>query len=469
MNDDDGLSELETAAHVRPDRAALARNGYVLRVVAGPDAGRTLQLTPERGHRVLVGKGPACDLVLADPTVSRRHLALSLERAGVAVSDLGSLNKVFVNGVCVREAELTGGEHIRIGATELALEAHAAGPIPMERASSFGAVLGASDVMRRMYPLCRRLAAASVPLVIEGETGTGKEQLAEALHAAGPRASAPYVVFDCTAVAPNLIESELFGHERGSFTGAVAARRGVLERAHGGTLLVDEIGDLPLELQPKLLRVLERGELTRIGGERPIKVDVRILAATRRDLDHEVGRGRFRDDLFHRVAVTRIELPPLRARHGDVELLARHFAAQLGVEPGSLPASLLSRWSEAPWPGNVRELRNAVARWVALGDLAPEPPAHEGAGGRSPASAAPATGDPIAQLLALDLPLADARQKVVDVFELRYVERALQQHAGNVTRAAASAGVARRHFHRLKARLLNGGAEDADGDDGENG
>ncbi|NUP13909.1 MAG: sigma 54-dependent Fis family transcriptional regulator [Polyangiaceae bacterium] len=465
MTDDDGLSELDTAAYVRPDRAALTRKAFVLRVVSGADAGRTVAISPETGHRVLVGKGPACDLVLLDPTVSRRHLALSLEKGSVTVSDLGSLNKVFVNGVCVREAELVGGERIRIGATELSLEAHVSGPTPMETASSFGCVLGGSEAMRRIYPLCRRLAAASVPLVIEGETGTGKEQLAEALHAAGPRASGPYVVFDCTAVAPNLIESELFGHEKGAFTGAVAARKGVLERAHRGTLLVDEIGDLPLELQPKLLRLLERGELTRIGGERPIKVDVRILAATRRDLDHEVARGRFRDDLFHRVAVTRIELPPLRARHGDVELLARHFAVQLGVEPSSLPSALLARWMEAPWPGNVRELRNAVARWVALGDLAGDTRAPEDAVGAWRSIPTPTTGDPIAQLLALDLPLSEARQKVVDVFELRYVERALQQHGGNVTRAAAAAGVARRHFHRLKARLMNGGAEDED--DGE--
>ncbi|NUO55008.1 MAG: sigma 54-dependent Fis family transcriptional regulator, partial [Polyangiaceae bacterium] len=340
--DDDGFSDLETAAYSRPEQTALARKAFLLRVVQGPDVGRTLTLSSERGHRILVGKSPACDLVLVDPTVSRRHLALSLDGGRVSVSDLGSLNKVFVNGVCIREAELAGSETIRIGATEIVIEPYAAGPQAKETATSFGALLGKSDAMRRLYPLCRKLAAASVPVVIEGETGTGKEQLAEALHAGGPRASGPYVVFDCTAVAPSLLESELFGHERGAFTGALAARRGVLERAHGGTLLVDEIGDLPLELQPKLLRVLERGELTRIGGERTVRVDVRILAATRRDLDHEVVRGRFRDDLFHRVAVTRIELPPLRARHGDVELLARHFASKLGVDPASLSNDLLA-------------------------------------------------------------------------------------------------------------------------------
>src|SRR5262249_22135835 len=194
----------------------------------------------------------------------------------------------------------------------------------------FGRVLGASREMRRLYPLCERLAASRVPVVIEGETGTGKEILAESLHEAGPRTAAPFAVFDCTAVPANLMESELFGHDRGAITGAVMTRKGILEEADGGTLLIDEIGDLDLQLQPKLLRALERGEVRRVGGDRWLKVDVRILAATRRNLDVEVQEGRFRDDLFHRLAVARIELPPLRERKGDVAVLASHFSEEMG-------------------------------------------------------------------------------------------------------------------------------------------
>jgi DNA-binding NtrC family response regulator len=307
--------------------------------------------------------------------------------------------------------------------------------------------------MRRLYALCERLAFTEVPVVIEGETGTGKEQLAEALHAQGPRAQAPFVVFDCTAVTPNLIESELFGHERGAFTGSTSVHRGVFERANGGTLLVDEIGDLPSALQAKLLRVIQRSQVTRVGGERTLDVDVRLLFATRRDLDKEVQEGRFRDDLFHRIAVARIELPPLRARHGDVTLLATRFWKQLGGEPKLLAASVLAAWEAYTWPGNVRELRNAVMRRIALGDLgnladAPEAPP----GGEPHTRAALSQGDTIARILTQDPTLEDARNQLRSEFEARYIAHALEKGGGNVGRAAAFAGVAHRHFQRIKAK-----------------
>ncbi|MGH7270919.1 MAG: sigma 54-interacting transcriptional regulator, partial [Polyangiaceae bacterium] len=195
--------------------------------------------------------------------------------------------------------------------------------------NGFGRMLGRSAEMRRLYPLCARLAQSEVSVVIEGETGTGKEVLAEALHEASLRAAGPFVVFDCAAVAPSLLESALFGHERGAFTGALAQRIGIFEQAHGGTLFIDEIGELDALLQPKLLRAIERGEVQRVGSSRWEKVDVRILAATRRNLDREVHAGRFRDDLFFRLAVVRIELPPLRERHGDVAVLSAHFWGQI--------------------------------------------------------------------------------------------------------------------------------------------
>jgi DNA-binding NtrC family response regulator len=454
MSRDDAqpFPDAPTVARPKLDEASAGAASYALEIVEGPGAGARFVIDESAPSRVLLGQGPACELRVSDTHVSRRHAALEIAGRRLRITDLGSTNGTFVDGVAIGEAYLRGGEIVRLGGTALRVDRASATPAPLPATTRFGRTLGASAAMRRLYPLCLRLARADVPVIIEGETGTGKEQLAESLHEESPRRDRAFVVLDCTSVAPSLIESELFGHERGAFTGSVSARKGVFERAHEGTLLIDEIGDLPLDLQPKLLRAIERSTITRVGGERPIRVDVRLLAATRRDLDQEVQKGRFRDDLFHRLAVARVELPPLRARRGDIPLLARHFAAQLGGAPDALPADLLRRWDDWPWPGNVRELRNAVARRLALGDLADaEPPASEP---EAPAAApaAPPAGDPIARVLSLDLPLNEAREKLLAEFEQRYVERLLAQHGGNVTRAAAAAGVARRHFQRLKAR-----------------
>jgi DNA-binding NtrC family response regulator len=288
-------------------------------------------------------------------------------------------------------------------------------------------------------------------VIIEGETGTGKEVLAESLHEEGSRKNGPFVVLDCTAVPPNLLEAELFGHERGAFTGAVSARRGVFEQASHGTLLIDEIGELDPMLQPKLLRAIERREVRPIGSNRSISVDVRLLAATRRDLDREVQAGRFRDDLLHRLAVARIELPPLKRRRGDIPLLARHFCKDLNGDERFLTKELLLSWEEYPWQGNVRELRNTVARHVALGELASISFDGEAQPGE-PTAESNFSDDFLQQVL--ELPLGEARQKVVEEFERRYVHQLLARHDGNVTRAAQSAGVARRYLQILKARNL---------------
>jgi transcriptional regulator with GAF, ATPase, and Fis domain len=245
------------------------------------------------------------------------------------------------------------------------------------------------------------------------------------------------------------MEAELFGHERGAFTGASTARPGVFEQAHGGTLLIDEIGDLDMALQPKLLRAIERMEVRRIGARALLKVDVRILAATRRDLDRAIEAGRFRDDLFHRFAVARVELPPLRDRWGDVPLLARRFWTSLGGSEADLTSAQLTRWNEYAWPGNVRELRNAVLRQLTLGDA--EVPRRRGS---EPAGAASA--DPLDALLQQNLPLPVARRRVVDEFERRYLTRVLTAHGGDTARAAAASGIARRYFQMLRARREKG-------------
>jgi two-component system, NtrC family, response regulator HydG len=393
--------------------------------------------------------------------VSRRHAALDVDGQTLHLVDLGSTNGTWIQGVRVRDVLLAGGELVTLGATTLRVEATAVEPPAVPAAIRFGAFVGGSTEVRRLYPLFERLARSSVPVIVEGETGTGKEVVAEALHERGPRAAGPFVVFDCTQVTPTLVESELFGHERGAFTGATAARKGVFEQAHGGTLLVDEIGDLPSPLQAKLLRALERGEIRRVGGDKWIKVDVRVIAATRRDLDRAVQEGRFRDDLFHRLAVGRVELPPLRARRGDVGLLVAHFVRKLGGDAATVPNALLNRWEGHDWPGNVRELRNAVARHIALGDLPTtttgdavlaeaEGDAVSDAGGAGEPEVH--AGDFIEDVLAMNLPLATARERLLAEFERRYVDRTLAAHGGKVGRAAEASGVARRHFQRLKAR-----------------
>jgi DNA-binding NtrC family response regulator len=434
-------SDLSTHVHVRFDFSPPPSAVYRLVVVEGPDRGKDLLLDGSEASSALVGTGPACALKLTDRSVSRRHAALQIQGMKLRISDLDSKNGIFVDGVGVYDGWLRGGETIRLGGTTLSIaceDQDTVVSLPTETA--FGPLLGSSTEMRRLYPLLHRLAGSDVPVIIEGDTGTGKEVLAEALHALGPRAAQPFVVFDCTTVPPNLLESELFGHERGAFTGASERRTGLMELAHQGTLFIDEIGDLDRELQPKLLRAIERSEFRRVGSNRVTRVDVRILAATRRDLDREVSEGRFRDDLFHRLSVGRVELPPLRRRRGDVTFLAIHFGQQLG-HASAIPRDLLLRWESMHWSGNVRELRNAVARYIALGEL-----------GESAETRSSAQGSPFDQILALDIPLSESRRRVLDEFEQRYVERVLLRFSGNVSRAARAAGVGRRYLHKLIAK-----------------
>jgi transcriptional regulator with GAF, ATPase, and Fis domain len=440
----DGATTLHKA-RFRPSRLPTAP--FVLTVTGGSDMGKRLQVDGREPARLLLGSGPACEFRLTDRTVSRRHVALDTCGDALRIVDLDSRNGTRINGVLIADASLQGGEVLSLGDTVISVTRGAAGDVrQLPALTGFGSMVGASLEMRRLYPLCERLALAEIPVIIEGETGVGKELLAESLHAMGPRKAGPFVVFDCTAVPANLLESELFGHEKGAFTGAVSARRGVFQLADGGTLLIDEIGDLDLPLQSKLLRAIERSEFRPVGGERTHSVDVRILAATRRDLDREVAAGRFRDDLFHRLAVSRIELPPLRERKGDIAVLVEHLCESLGAAAGSIPAEVMAKWEDSAWPGNVRELRNAVARYLALGEL-----------GRLE-SISPTTTDAtepnwLEELLALELPLSEARDQLIHEFERRYIQHALSRSGGNVTHAARASGVGRRYFQTLKSRL----------------
>ncbi len=426
---------------------------FVVEVTKGPSLGATLILNGSEPARIFVGKSDACQLKVTDPLVSRRHLALSLEAGNVRLTDLDSTNGTTVNGVPVVEAFLLGGETVFFGDSALvAKRVGTRATVRLPSSARFGRMTGASSVMRRLYPLCERLALSDIPVILEGETGTGKELLAEAIHEASPRASGPFVVFDCTTGPATLLEAILFGHEKGAFTGANTGRAGVFEQAHGGTLLIDEIGDLDVGLQSKLLRAVQRGEVQRIGSAGWFKSDVRVIAATRRDLEREVQAGRFRDDLYYRLAVARIELPPLRRREGDMPILATQFWRALTQE--AMPADFLARLEGYSWPGNVRELANAVAHRVALGDLADTNAL------RRPASILPPDGantphaphDVVDDVIARELPFTHARQRVLEDFERRYVEDVLTKHKGNISKAAAASGIARRYFYTIRSR-----------------
>lgn len=455
-NDLSWLSNAPTMLRPAPAGRTCA---FRLTVVRGPDDGGVVVVDAAAPLPTLIGTGEVAELRLRDREVSRRHVSVEVEGPRLRLRDLGSTNGTRVNGVQVSEAFLTGGETVELGSTALHVVRDEMGgrPLPTSDAQSFGDYVGRSLSMRRLYPVCERLAASDVPLVIEGETGTGKEALAEAIHARGARATKPFVIFDCTAVPGSLIEAALFGHEKGAFTGATTAKEGCFEEANGGTLLIDEIGDLDKSLQAKLLRAIQKAEVRRLGGTRWIKVDVRIIAATRRDLDAEVQAERFRDDLFFRLAVARIVLPPLRDRREDIELLARHFWNMYG-RGQPFPDDVLARLMSHPWPGNVRELGNTMARLVALGDL--EVSGHDLFMQRRDAttadegdSKAEATADFIDDVVTKNLELARARELVVREFERRYVSHLLETHSGDVGRAAAASGIGERYLRMIRARL----------------
>jgi transcriptional regulator with PAS, ATPase and Fis domain len=290
-----------------------------------------------------------------------------------------------------------------------------------------------------VYLSLERAAGSDATVLLEGDSGTGKELIAEGLHETSGRANGPFVVVDCGAVSENLLESELFGHERGAFTGADRSRVGAFEAAHGGTVFLDEIGELGLPLQTRLLRVLDQRTVRRLGSQHVIDLDVRVIAATNRNLEREVEESRFRLDLFHRIAVVLIRVPPLRERDGDVELLARHFVKECGANPSILTDEVLARMAAHGWPGNVRELRNYIERLALLGEGAVQ---LSGGGSTNPLEQAAASG----------LPYRQARAQVLERFTERYVEFMLARHDGNVSAAARASGVARRHFQRLKSQ-----------------
>ena len=427
-------SELATISEGEADPAGPAPL-FVLRVMNGKDAGKTRVLDWNAASRVLVGQSRLCELALGDARVSRRHLALAPAGHRVRVTDLESTNGTRVGGTRVVEALLEGGELIEIGDSALKLVRAGSQPSAAQHArASFGRVLGRSPEMQPLFALAERLAVSPLPLLLEGETGTGKELLAEAIHEAGPRAQYPIVVHDSSAFSGEDELVALFGRES----------PGAIELAHGGTIVLDEVGELGDAAQMRLATLVERGVLQRLGHSQGLRVDVRVIATTRRDLERQVQTGAFREELLYRLAGARLEVPPLRTRQGDVELLARHFWALFGGA-GELPRTFALTLTQHDWPGNVRELEHAIARRMALGDDL-SALVRSGPG-------APRTGtDFLDGVLDLNLAMPHARQKVIEEFEQRYVARAIAEHGGNVSRAAAASGLTRRYFHMLRSK-----------------
>jgi transcriptional regulator with GAF, ATPase, and Fis domain len=420
----------------------------VLAVVDGPSRGARAAVGSEIAR---IGTADGNDLVVLDRTVSRFHCELSVRGNTIIIRDCGSTNGTLIDGVRVREAEIPPGTLVRIGGSAFRVElGEEPAFVEVSVRGGFGELVGGSVEMRRVYAILERLALTDATVLVQGETGTGKDVLARSLHAASPRATHPFVAVDCGAIPEHLVESELFGHVRGAFTGATGDRMGVFEEADGGTLFLDEIGEMPIALQPKLLRAIESRSIRRVGSSTSRTVNVRIVAATNRSLSSSINEGSFREDLYYRLAVVELRLPPLRARRDDIPVLAAHFFRMFAGDHVKLPAEFVAGLVGRGWPGNVRELKNYLERAVSLGTIVPRGPEPD-APPQLPGTGVPAGS--IESFIALHLPLKEARRAWTNSFELVYVRAMLKMVGGNVTRAAERAGVSRRFLQRMVARL----------------
>lgn len=443
------------ALEVRAREVAFSR--FRLQVVAGPSRGAEhVAETPE----FAIGTARGNHLVLVDRAVSRHHCVITVTPQGYLLRDLGSTNGTTVSGIRIESAYLKTGVIVGVGESSLRFE-ELSDEVrePLSEETLYGRALGQSTAMRRLFAVLPRIAASDSTILLEGETGTGKGLLADAIHRGSPRASGPFVVVDCSAIPPSLIEAELFGHGKGAFTGAVGARAGAFEAANGGTVFLDEIGELRLDMQPKLLRALEERQVRRIGTLDPVKLDVRVIAATNRDLRQEVNKGTFRSDLYYRLNIVRMRIPPLRERRDDIPLLVAHFYGQFAPGDGHPPADLVDTLARQEWPGNVRELRGAVERAVLMGDpsmwqdflAGSEPLSSEPAAGPT---STPAPSGQLGLISAEDLTMSfrQAKERAVGRWEREYVKALVRSNEGNLSKAARAARMDRNHLRELLRR-----------------
>ena len=409
-----------------------------VKVIGGVDAGLALADATET---ITVGIAEGNALRLTDPSVSRFHVELSRRGDKVLVKDLGSTNGTLANGLVLRDAAVPPGTMLQLGHTQLEVGSGQNRSIELAEGDALGPLKGQSPVMRALLARIDKAARSEASALLTGESGTGKELIAQALHARGPRAKKPFVTVDCGSLSPGLVASELFGHERGAFTGAERKHLGAFERADGGTVFLDEIGELPPSLQASLLGVLERQRFRRVGGTEDLSVDVRVVSATHRDLRAAVNANTFRLDLFFRLAVVKLDVPPLRARAEDLEQLITHFLREAGSEAtleSLFPQDTLSALRAHQWPGNVRELRNLVESTLAMG----EPQALEPA---SPSNTEPSLPGP-------ERTYKDARAELLNRFEAQYLAKLMAVTKGNVSAAARHAKMDRSHLIELLQR-----------------
>jgi DNA-binding NtrC family response regulator len=426
------------------ESGALARKAPLTAVIRILDANASPRTFVLRGGTCTIGCSRTCDVIVDEPSVSRAHVELELVAEGVAVRDLGSRNGTFYFGQRVEKVVLSLGTRIRAGRVTIAIDADedALTSLAPHGAARYGPLVGASLAMRRLFAVLARLEGSLATVLVSGESGAGKELVASALHEQSRVASGPFVALNCGALPREVIASELFGHRKGAFTGAVDARRGAFESADQGTLFLDEIGELPLDLQPTLLRAIELGEIRAVGDDKARRVRVRLVAATNRDLEAEARAGRFRQDLFYRLAVVRIIVPPLRERREDIEPLALAFARSMGLD--GLPPPVLEALKGHAYPGNVRELRNAVESYHALG-MVPK------ASADAPDESAldqhlRAYADPRS-------PYAAQKEALVEKFTVAYLEALLELTGNNQSEAARISGLNRGYVGRLVARF----------------
>ena len=430
------------------DRPTINLTQCKLVVLKGAQRGQEFVLT---GEVIRVGKAPENDIVLSEDTVSRYHFEIIRDTRGYLIRDLQSTNGTFLDGAEIKEAYLRAGSVITAGAVQIRFQPfqERIEILPSE-SESLGELIGRSTRMREIFRLLERIGPTEATVIIGGETGTGKDLVARTIHNLSKRRDGPFIVVDCGAVAQTLIESELFGHEKGAFTGANVTRQGAFELANGGTIFLDELGELSLDLQPKLLRVLEQREIRRVGGNRTIKVDIRVIAATKKDLRAEVAKGKFREDLFFRLSVVPIMLPPLRERKEDIPLLAREFLRRTvhdGPMP-EIPPETMDQLMAHDWPGNVRELRNVLERAYYLSRGGPlkfmaipgvSVPGREGGEASQPAVE---EFDP-------RLSYRENKERFAEEFEKRYLRWLMARSEGNISRAAREADMDRKYLHKL--------------------
>ena len=430
-----------------------------LEVLEGPDKGKALSIDR---NVIRVGSKENNDLALTDGTVSRHHFEIEQLKNGYLLRDLESTNGTYVEGLKVREVFLKPNSTIQVGDTVIRFySADEKVKITPSKEEKFGEMVGRSGKMREIFGLLEKISPTDVTCVIMGETGTGKELVAKAIHYNSRRAKKPFIVFDCGSVPPTLIESELFGHEKGSFTGAVMSRPGVFELADGGTIFLDEMGELGIDMQPKLLRVLEQRETRRVGANRSTKVDVRVIAATNRDLKEEVKQGRFREDLFFRLSVVSLTLPPLRDRRDDILPIVKHILGKSAFnknKDGQQKITTIGPDAESifqtyEWPGNVRELHNVVERAGSFceGDTiyAKDLPDHMK--GRSEGGSVSSSHGGSSDMPPVDssLPFKEAKDKLLDAFEREYLIDLLRRNGKNISQAAKEAEIDRKSISRL--------------------